>query len=151
MGILINKINHNLLRLKTIEMDDIVSDNELLSVARYLTIFPSSGMNKALDYYRELHKERSVNALGIFAYHMAMPIGWALFTYESDAYSFDPVEGQACAQIFVQPEYRRQGVGSELIKLVGKMAQPDIVKVYDYENYSFFRPLINAFSHFQSM
>src|ERR1700686_1035076 len=129
-------------KLKIIEMDDIVRDPILLAAARKLTIGPPSGMNSALDYFIELSKTRSVDALGIFAYYMQQPIGWSLFSYESDRYMFASREGNACAQVYVAHEYRRHGVGSRLLKQVAKIAHPDTVNVYRWSNIEFFDPIM---------
>jgi GNAT superfamily N-acetyltransferase len=120
--------NADLLKTQMIEMDDILVDAALMQTARRLTLGRPSGMNAALDHYTELRTTRSIDALGIFAYYMSEPIGWALFTYETDTYEFRPENGQACAQVYVLPDYRRFGVGRKLIKMVAKLGSPVSLK-----------------------
>lgn len=139
--------NRELVKTQMIEMDEIVSSPQLMQTARELTLGRPSGMNAALDYYTELHAMRSVDALGIFATYLGTPIGWCLFTYESDRYEFKSGNGCACAQVFIQSDYRRFGIGRQLIKLAAKLGDPDIVKVYSFSNYRFFDPIMKEYSH----
>jgi GNAT superfamily N-acetyltransferase len=143
--------NADLLKTQMIEMDDILADDNLMQTARRLTLGRPSGMNAALDHYTTLCATRSVDALGIFAYYMNEPIGWALFTYETDCYEFRPEEGQACAQVYVLPDYRRFGVGRKLIKMTAKLGNPGIVKVYHHSNYRFFDPLMKEHPHIHAV
>jgi GNAT superfamily N-acetyltransferase len=139
--------NRELVKTQMIEMDHIVADPKMMQIARQLTLGRPSGMNAALDYYTELSARRSVDALGIFATYYGEYIAWCLFTYESDRYEFNPGNGCACAQVFVQPDYRRFGIGRQLIKLAAKLGDPDIVKVYSFSNYHFFNPIMKEHSH----
>jgi len=138
-------------KLKIIEMDEIVSTPSLLATARRLTLSPSSGMNNALDYYRELYKQRSVDALGIFAYHQQKAVGWALFTFEDDRFDFTAKDGHICSHIFVDPDYRRIGIGSKLMNKVAQMATPDTINVYAWSNRGFFYPLMEQHTHFEEL
>jgi GNAT superfamily N-acetyltransferase len=90
-----------------------------------------SGINTFLNKYTEEGKSRSIDACGIFAHYQDIPVGWLLFTYEDDQLSFRPKEGEACIHIFVKPEWRRCGIGKRLLQMAAKMAEPDIVRVYD--------------------
>jgi GNAT superfamily N-acetyltransferase len=135
--------NSLFLRIKIIEMDEIVRSPSLIAIARKLTLHPGSGMNHALDYYIRLTTQRSVDAVGIFAEYLSIPIGWSLFTYESDQYSFYPQPGQVCAQVYVDTNYRRLGVGKALLEMATKLARPDTLKVYAWSAPSFFDSFIN--------
>ena len=132
-------------------MDEIVSTPSLLATARGLTLSPSSGMNNALDYYRELHKQRSVDALGVFAYYQRTAVGWALFTYEDDKFDFIAKDKHICSHIFVDPDYRRLGIGSKLINKVAQMAAPDTMNIYAWSNKCFFYPLMKQYTHFKEI
>ena len=140
---------HLSVRLRAIEMDEIIQNPELLKLARGMTLYSTSGMNIALDHYCSLSliEGRSIDALGIFAYLLQEPIGWALFTYEGDAHSFEPKAGYACAQVYVKTNYRRRGVGTTLIEMCAKLAKPDLLTVYEWSATEFFQPLINNHSH----
>jgi GNAT superfamily N-acetyltransferase len=137
-------------RLRAIEMDEIIRSPELLKVARQLTISPDSGMNEALNHYIGI-EDRSIDAFGIFAYHLEKPIGWALFTYESDNFDFTPEPGYVCAHVYVKPIHRRRGVGTQLIGMCEKLAQPDILCVYEWSAREFFKPLIKPDSYIRSI
>lgn len=140
-------------RLQSIEMDEIIDNPELLRLVRRMTLYPESGMNMALDYFCSIRKleQRSVDALGIFAYLLQEPIGWALFTYEGDTHSFEPANGQACAQVYVREDYRRQGVGTELMEMCARLAKPDLLRVYEWSAMEFFQPLLINHSHISSV
>lgn len=140
-------------RLRAIEMDEIITTPSLLKMARGMTLHGGSGMNQALDYYTDLFNRegRSIDALGIFAYSLDQPVGWSLFTYESDNFSFMPRPGRACAQVFVKPPYRRLGVGTELITMASKLARPDVLEVYMWSAQEFFQPLAQKCSHIRDI
>jgi GNAT superfamily N-acetyltransferase len=126
------------LTLKIIKMDKIVSSDALFAMAKGLTLPPPSGMNNALDYYQRLHKTQSIDALGIFAYYIDKPVGWALYTYEDDNFFFRSEIGSVCVQIFVLPEYRMLGIGRQLMQWCYKRTKLDTMKVYWLSNSDFF-------------
>ena len=134
------------LRIKVIEMDDIVKSPSLMETVRGLTLKPYSGMNAALNHYQFLSEKRSVDAVGIFANYLSIPVGWCLFTYEADTYEFRPAKGEACAQVFVKQEYRRLGIGFQLMSMATKLSRPDKLKVYSWSEPQFFASFINDFS-----
>lgn len=142
------------LRFQIHEMDDILTTPFLLESARRLTLHPRSGMNGALNTYQYVSQSRScsIDALGIFAYYLDQPIGWALFTYESDGTSFHPDNKETCCgQVFVQPEYRRKGIGKRLLSMAARLAVPDTMVVYAWEDLKFFNPILQAFPHVKSL
>ena len=143
--------NEAFLKTRMIEMDDIIADQAMMQTARSLTLGRPSGINSALDYYTTLRATRSVDALGIFAYYQAQAVGWALYTYEMDNYSFDPIDGHACAQVYVLPDYRRLGIGRKLIKQAANLAAPDVIKVYHWSNYYFFDQLMKEHPHIHAI
>lgn len=142
------------LRLEVIEMDRILKDANILSVARSLTLYSTSGMNRAINLYQTLIQDRSVNAKGIFACYgkvetLERAVGWALVTWESDAMYFKGEQaGHACIQVYVAEEYRRQGIGTRLIKKATELAQDNIFNVYASDNPNFFAPFM-AQTNFQ--
>jgi|SRR5208282_1112618 len=127
----------NNLSIKSVEMDDILRDADLLTVIRRLTLGGESGMNRALNYYQVLRATRPIRAHGILAYYNGEPIGWALVTRESDQYSFLEKDGHACVQVYVDYPFRRNGVGCSLIKTARELYQ-DTLHVYDWSNPKFF-------------
>lgn len=133
--------------LKVVEMEKILKDADLHMRTRALTLGAHSGMNKALDYYQKLIKERPVRAKGIYAYYhpfacAELAVGWALLTHESDNMCFYANDGNACVQVFVEDDYRRHGVGTALLKKAAELSQDTLLRVYEWSNYSFFAPFM---------
>lgn len=133
----------SLLVYRIVDMDTVVKNQDLLATARSLTLSPRSGMNRALDAYQELVKERSLEAKAIFAYYKDLPVGWIIVTKEADGFSFQPVDGQACLQVFVKPDFRRHKIGTKLVQLARQIYPEDQINAYAHNNYDFFNPLIS--------
>lgn len=132
-----------LLALQTVEMDQILADDNLEVHCRRLSHGGTSGMNNALNHYHAIRRTegRSINAKGIFAKYMGDYIGWALWTRETDNYSFKPAPGQVAFQVYVAANYRRKGVGTRLFHAAQSIILPDEkLQVYFYSNPDFFRP-----------
>lgn len=127
---------------RTVDMDSVIKDQNLLAVARSLTLSPSSGMNRALDSYQEMIKSKPLEAKAIFAYYESQPVGWILVTKEHDGFSFRPINGQACIQVFVKPDFRRHKIGTKLVQLAKQIYPEDQINAYAHNNLSFFTPLI---------
>ena len=112
-------------------------------------------MTRSIECYERLIQERSVDATGIFAFYQGKPVGWLLYTYETDCVSFRPWErdnsNEAAAHIFVAEEWRRLGIGTRLLQMAAKMAEPDTLRVYAHENQSFFQPIIKQFDSLQAI
>ncbi len=128
--------------IQVIEMDDIVDNPDLMAITRSLTLGGFSGMNQALDFYTRIRHERSIKAKGIYACVNDLKVGWALFTYESDAYNFLNKDGHACVQIYVSWKYRRRGIGAKLIRKAEELAKDSVLCVYSYNNPQFFAPFM---------
>lgn len=139
-----------MISLHTYEMDEIIRNDLLCSTARRLTLYRTSGMNIALDCYKAESEGRSINAKGIFAFKGEVAVGWCLLTHEGDGMSFSPKEGYSCVQIFVDPDYRRQGIGSALLREAAVVAQGTIISCYGWSNEGFFKPFIQQ-GKFQSL
>ena len=142
--------------LQTYDMNDIFRTPELISVARKLTLHPDSGMNRFMDYYHPISLVRSIDAVAIFAFYPEMllknVIGWCLFTREDDEFEFKRQDRQeACAQVYVEYEYRMKGVGKQLLDLAAQMAQPDVLRVYSWSNRPFFDKVMQEHPHVQSI
>lgn len=133
----------HMLAIETVEMDRVLADSDLEVHCRRLSHGGSSGMNKALNYYHDVRRTqgRTINAKAIFAKYMSEYIGWALWTRETDNYSFKPSPGQVAFQIYVAHNYRRKGVGTRLFQAAQAIVQPDeLLHVYYCSNPNFFQP-----------
>lgn len=131
--------------IKTIDIHQLIEDDELHRKIRGLTISPGSGMNCALNMYQVMVKERKVNAKAIIADCGHYPIGWLLLTMEQDFMGFRPsFIAEYCAHIFVMSTWRRKNVGTSLFKQAQIEAQGKTIKVYSHENPAFFQPFLET-------
>lgn len=95
---------------------------QLMQNLRKLTIHKSSGMNYELDNFENLAKYREVNAKVLTAHHNGEIVGWALLSKERTHFSFNnhydgfSPEYGALFEVYVDPNYRRQGVGTRLLR-----------------------------------
>jgi GNAT superfamily N-acetyltransferase len=131
--------------IEIVDMDRIITDPTLELECRRLSHGGSSGMNKALDHYHDVKRTdtRPIDAKGIFAKYMRQYIGWALWTRETDNYSFNPAPGRVAFQIYVNHEYRRKGIGTKLFNAAQTLVQPhEQLHVYYVSNPAFFRPFV---------
>jgi len=128
----------SLLKIHVIKMDEIVRDPELLATCRTLSHGGSSGMNMALNYYEQLIQSRSVDAMGCFANYQQSCIGWALVTRETDNFHYRPATGTVCFQVYVHHTYRRNGVGTALLKKAKSLVPTENLMVYGTSGHYFF-------------
>jgi len=132
-----------MLTLRTYEMEEVVCNELLLSTARRLSLGDDSGMNRALDRYIESAANAlRIHAKGIFAYRGEIAVGWCLLTKEHDGLDFYPQDGQACIHVFVDEAYRRQGVGSALLREAATVGVGYVLKCYYWGEPDFFEPFV---------
>jgi len=143
--------NPSFLKINIIDMDDILRNQHLVTMCRALSLGGGSGMNACLDKYAALLETRSVDACGIFAHYLDISVGWCLYTHEDDQVSFRPKEGEAASHVYVHEQWRRLGIGGRLIQVAQRMASPDVLRVYEHNNYPFFRPLIQRMNNLQAV
>jgi len=116
------------IRVKT--FNEIANDKDLLKKLRKLTLHHFSGMNHELNSFEKIAKIREVEAKIILAYVNDDLAGWALMSKESSDYYFKKSEGGfkpsqgILFEIFISNDYRRQGIGSEIIKIARRKAGP---------------------------
>lgn len=110
--------------------NEIAGDPNLIKELRKLTLNHFSGMNHELNNFEKIAKTREVKAKIFLAYIKNDLVGWALVSREpSDYYfekfpnGFDPSYG-ALFEIFISYLYRRQGIGSELLKIARRKLSP---------------------------
>jgi GNAT superfamily N-acetyltransferase len=139
-----------MITLHTYEMDVILRNELLLATARGLTLYSTSGMNIALNLFQSLMDQKSIKAKGIFAYKGEVAVGWCLLTQEADGMDFAPVEGYSCVQIYVDEQYRRQGIGAIMLKEAVALAPGQMIKCYHWSNPTFFNPFCKT-GVFQSL
>lgn len=114
------------MKLKILDMNKVMRDVKILSMLRNMTLDGVSGMQATLDKYQDMIDCREkIRATAIIAYMWSSPVAWGLLSWEStdgQIVDYDSTLG-VYFQIFVEEEYRRQGIGSKLIararKIVG--------------------------------
>jgi GNAT superfamily N-acetyltransferase len=74
-----------------------------------------------------------------------------MLTYENDGAVFFQKPGQACIHVYVRDAFRRQGIGSRLVRMAEQAKEAEtILNVYLYDNRDFFAPYIQT-NNFQSV
>jgi GNAT superfamily N-acetyltransferase len=120
----------NLLTL-TIRVEDynLVAERPgFLAKLRKLTLNPYSGMNYELSNFERIKRQRKVFCQILTAYRSGKLVAWAMLSKEPTDYGFmnsplgfKPSDG-VLFEVFVHPEYRSQGIGTELIKVARRKA-----------------------------
>lgn len=110
------------LKIKTENFDIVAKKPTLLKKLRHLTLHPRSGMNFELNHLIKSAATRNVNAKVILAYYKRELVGWALlsrekseFTFPETYDNFNPARG-TLFEVYVDPSYRKQGIGAALLK-----------------------------------
>lgn len=119
---------------------------------RSLTLYSGSGMNHELNHLLVSAKTRMVNCKIISAHHHGEMVGWALLSKEATDYhftrsnAFNPKQG-VLFQVFVNPAFRRKGIGTALMKAAKRKAGTSKICVcpWDYVSEGFF----NNFEHYR--
>lgn len=121
-------------------MDEVIRSNELLATLRRLSLGGYSGMNVALNKFIRDMLLRSIDAKAIMMYNNDVAVGWALFSRDvaTDHYHFNAKDNSICFQIYVDPNYRRMGIGSRLIRAAISLANGAVIKVYEFDAPAFF-------------
>jgi GNAT superfamily N-acetyltransferase len=108
------------------DFNDVAKKPSLIKKLRDLTLCYGSGMNIELDHLLATIKERKVNCRIIKVISKTKLVAWALLSRESSSFKFsntwdrfDPSIG-TLFEVYVHPDYRRMGIGSELIKIARK-------------------------------
>lgn len=133
------------LSVKVHEMDDVLSNECLVTRLRQLSLGGFSGMNVALNAFQTHRVIRHIDAKAIVAYvsndgeeSLLNARGWALWSKDAsnDAYRSKP---GICFQVYVQPDYRHQGIASKLLKKAAEISSDEKVMVYWHDAPSFFQ------------
>jgi GNAT superfamily N-acetyltransferase len=103
--------------------DTIKEKKILIDQLRTLTLHPNSGMNKELDNLSRISKCRKTNAKIVLASYKREIIGWALISKEKSDFSFSlkyydgySPEYGTLVEIFVDPRFRKLGIGTKIIE-----------------------------------
>jgi GNAT superfamily N-acetyltransferase len=117
---------------------------ELLKKLRKLTLYSYSGMNHELNTLESIYKIRPVKCEVVLAYHEDKLIGWCLLNKETSTYTFTNHSFRSgdgvLFEIFVDEKYRRQGVGTELIRTARRKTYGNklCIAPWDYTSEQFY-------------
>lgn len=130
-------------KIDVLDFNLISKDSKLIRKLRKLTLHPGSGLNHELDHIIRKSKISKVKVKIITASHNDKIIGWALLSRENSSYSFmNSYDGYKSTdgvlfEIFVSSEYRRKGIGSQLIKSARKHSGPKRLCIAPWNNSSY--------------
>jgi GNAT superfamily N-acetyltransferase len=142
-----NLTNLFMLKIRTEDFNSVADKPELLKRLRKLTLHPGSGMNHEINNMVQEAKIRTVDAKVLMAFKKRELVGWALLSKEPTDYTFrnswsgfQPGQG-VLLQVFVNPSFRRQGIGSALVKASRKKAGPSRLCIcpWDYQSEEFYK------------
>jgi hypothetical protein len=123
------------LLLRVQDFNVTVTKPELLAELYRATLYAGrrqSGMTYELDSLAKKSKTQLVDAKIILAHKNEELAAWALLSREksyffssfSDTPWFDPIKHGTLFEIFVKDKFRRQGIGTEILKLARRKAKP---------------------------
>ena len=146
------KMNKFNLTMRSLDFNLLPRYPKLLQKLRKLILHRGSGMDRELDHLTKIMATRPVNAKVILVYrYPGKLVGWELLSKERSAISFwatstyfEPHDGMLL-EIFVDPKFRRQGIGTEIMKVARRKAGPYrlCVAPWDVRSRAFFRKFSN--------
>jgi hypothetical protein len=123
--------------LRVQDFNIVVSNPGLMNILYSLTLYQGklqTGMTYELDQLTKISKLRPVDARVILVEKDNELIAWCLLSREasdfmsnsffSDKLWFDPDQHGTLCEIFVKEEFRRQGIGKEILKLARRKSNP---------------------------
>ena len=147
-----NLKNYSSLTIRARDFNLMAHEPELVKQLRKLTLHPYSGLNRELDSLTRMMQQRPVKAQVLLAYRQDKLVGWALFSKEksdmtfSNTYErFDPNDG-ILFEVYIHPDYRRQGIASELMMVARRKAKPYRLCVAPWDDQS--QKFYNTFTHY---
>lgn len=128
------------LTIRVLDFNLVAKQPDLLVKLRKLTLSPSSGLNHELDHMEVNAKVRAVNAKIILASRFNNLVGWGLLSKEDSNFNFPATYDHFRSanghlfQVFVNPEYRRQGIASEIFKKANDLVGDEVVHICPWDN-----------------
>lgn len=140
------------LTIRVLDFNLVALQPDLIAKLRELTAAPHSGLNFELTRMLKDVETRQVNCKILLAYRWRELVGWALLSKENTDYCFSSsvtgfkAEDGQMFQVFIHPDYRRQGIGSELYKKAVKLLEGDVICVcpWDQKSYNLFNKFPNV-------
>lgn len=140
-----NILPKNQLQTKIEVLDfNLISKNvNLIKRLRKLTLNPNSGLNYELDHILNKSILGKVKVKVVTSSVNDKIIGWALLSRENSSFQFhNSYDGYnsnkgVLFEIYVSPEYRRLGIGSQIMKAARKHSGPKKLCIAPWNNSSF--------------
>lgn len=133
----------------TQSFNEVFLNKKLMLLLRGLTLTEDSGLNHELSSLEKISLNREAKAKIFIARTGSQIIGWAILSREYSRFPFPngtnffKPEYGSLFELFVSPQYRRQGVGTALFKEARKNAGPYQIGVcpWDKKSQLFFKKL----------
>jgi GNAT superfamily N-acetyltransferase len=144
--------NSSSLTIGALDFNLVARQPELLKQFRKLTLYPWSGMNQEIDHLLKKIGYRPVSAIALTASQDSRIVGWGLLSKEQSPFEFPTTGGYyypsdgTLFEIYVHPDYRRQGIGSELLKVARRKAFPSRLCICSWDEQS--RGFYNNFPNY---
>ena len=131
------------LTIRTIDFNLVAQQPKLVAKLRELTITPWSGLNYEMDrMLQDVQEGKSVNCQTLLAYRFDKLIAWAIMSKENTNFHFVNSDTGFKAddgwlfQVFVEKDYRKQGIATELFNAAKKMAGEEVLCVCPHDKKS---------------
>jgi GNAT superfamily N-acetyltransferase len=130
------------LTIRTVDFNLVAQQPRLVEKLRELTIAPYSGLNYELTRMLKDAEERTVNCKILLAYRFDKLIAWGILSKEDTNFDFVnsdtgfKVEDGHLFQVFVDPNYRKQGIASELFQVAKKLVGNEVLCVCPHDRKS---------------
>lgn len=130
------------LTIRVVDFNLVAQQPKLVEKLRELTLAPYSGLNFEMNRMLRDVKDRSVNCKTLLAYRFDKLIAWAILSKEDTDFDFinsntgfRPEDGHLF-QVFVDAQYRKQGIATELFKTAKKIVGSDVLCVCPHDRKS---------------
>jgi GNAT superfamily N-acetyltransferase len=151
---MMNAKNFPALTIRARDFNLVAKQPQLLKQLRKLTLYPYSGLNRELDTLLPLSEQRRVKCQVLLAYQSKKLVAWALFSKEESSMRFaithrrfQPHDG-ILFEVYVHPDYRRQGIASEMMKVARRKAGAFQLCVCPWDERS--RAFYDTFCHYNA-
>lgn len=130
-------------KIDVLDFNTISKNTAFLKKLRKLTLHPGSGLNYELNHILRKSKAHKVKVKIITASHDNKIVGWALLSRENSSFifmnSYDGYKSNdgVLFQIFVSKEYRRKGIGSQLLTSARRHSGPKKLCIAPWNNQSY--------------
>lgn len=142
------------LTIRALDFNLVPDKPELMKQLRKLTLHSYSGLNREMDNLLRLMDRRPVKAQILLAYRDQKMVGWALLSKEESVMQFTHTYERFQShhgllfEVYIHPDYRRQGIASELMKVARRKAGVSQLCVAPWDERS--RSFYSQFLHYRA-